>query len=357
MFLAPSATNPHPGLKVVAIGGGSGLSALLRGLKRYVEPLETAPHPSGVTISRLSAVVTVSDDGGSSGRLRKELGVPPPGDIRNCMTALSQDEALLSRLFRYRFESGEGLEGHSFGNLFLVALAEVTGDFTEAIQHTSAILKTRGDIFPATASNVHIFANMDDGSQVHGETNITASTSRIVSLCMVPSDAQPLPQTLAAIAEADLITIGPGSLFTSLVPNVLVRGFPEAIAASKAVKFYVGNLMTQPNESLGLTAAQHISALFAHAGCKFIDYALLDNGDIPAEVRERYAAMGAAPIENDLEAVRALGVEPFVGHYHDGSPKARHDSAVVACDLLTLTARVLSGERVTMLSDERQQQP
>jgi uncharacterized cofD-like protein len=357
MFLAPSATNARPGLKVVAIGGGSGLSALLRGLKHYVEPIELNSNPTGVTIERLSAIVTVSDDGGSSGRLRKELGVPPPGDIRNCMTALSQDEALLSRLFRYRFESGEGLDGHSFGNLFLVALAEVTGDFTEAIKQTSAILKTRGDIFPATASNVHIVARMDDGSEVHGETNITASTRRIVNLSMVPADAEPLPQTLAAIAEADLITIGPGSLFTSLVPNVLVRGIPEAIAASKAVKFYVGNLMTQPNESLGLSAAQHIRALFLHAGCKFIDYALLDDGQLPGDVLERYAAMAAAPIENDREAVRALGVEPFIGHYHDGSPKARHDSAMVARDLLTLTARLLGDERVTMLSDERQRQP
>lgn len=352
MLPDPPEMGSPDGLNVVAIGGGTGLSALLRGLKCYVPPLEIAEN-AAATIRSLTAVVTVSDDGGSSGRLRKELGVPPPGDIRNCMTALSQDEALLSRLFRYRFIGGEGLEGHSFGNLFLAALADVTGDFTEAIKHTSAILKTRGDIFPATASNVQILAHMDDGTQVLGETNITASHRRIVKLNMVPPEAEPLPQTLAAIAQADLITIGPGSLFTSLVPNILVAGIAEAIARSKAVKFYIGNLMTQANESLGLSASQHIKALFQHAGGKFFDYALLHDGQIPERVRQRYASEGAEPIENDLEAVHALGVEPILGHYLDTSGMARHNSALIAQDLLSLTTQILGGQRVTMFVDAR----
>lgn len=334
-------TTGNPGLRVVAIGGGTGLSAILRGLKHYVPHPGSAPLKETVLAS-LSAVVTVTDDGGSSGRLRKELNVPPPGDIRNCMTALSEDEALLSRLFQYRFPGG-GLEGHSFGNLFLTALAAVTGDFTEAVKLSSAILATRGDIFPATASNVQLDALMADGSRVRGETNITASTNRIVTLRLVPANARPLPQTLQAIAEADLITIGPGSLFTSLVPNLLVRGVPEAIAASRAVKIFICNLMTQANESIGLTAADHIRALYQHAReHKVFDYALLNSSVVPNEMKARYALEGSSQIVNDLDAVRALGVEPILGDYIDNSGLARHATDRVAHDVLKLAVRVNS---------------
>src|SRR5438477_10660607 len=224
-------------LRVVAIGGGTGLSTLLKGLKRYVpapaDPLFSSP--SKTLIGELSAVVTVTDDGGSSGRLRKEFNMLPPGDIRNCIAALSEDEALLSRLFQHRFQAGSNLNGHSFGNLFLTALTAITGDFAEAVKQSSEILATRGHIYPATTSDVQLEAVMTDGTRVGGETNITASTGRIKELHLVPPDVQPLPQTLAAIASADLITIGPGSLFTSLVPNLLVQGIPEAVAASPAV--------------------------------------------------------------------------------------------------------------------------
>ena len=323
-------------LNVVAIGGGTGLSTLLRGLKRHVAR-EGDPEDKGPQIESLTAVVTVSDDGGSSGRLRKDFGVTPPGDIRNCMTALSDDEALLSRLFRFRFTGGQGLEGHNFGNLFLVALAEVTGDFTEAVKLSSAILKTRGDIFPATTTDVQIIAMMDDGSQVKGETNITASDRRILELKLVPSDARPLPQTLKAIKEADLITIGPGSLFTSLVPNLLVHGIPEAIAESTATKVYICNLMTQANESLDLTASQHVKALFEHArGLKLFDYAMLNQAPVPEEMREKYAATKAFPIENDLEALHEMGVTPIVGDYLDDNPIARHNAKRVTDDLLAV---------------------
>jgi uncharacterized cofD-like protein len=322
-------------LNVVAIGGGTGLSTLLRGLKRHVAR-EGDPEDPGPQIDCLTAVVTVSDDGGSSGRLRQDFGVIPPGDIRNCMTALSDDEALLSRLFRFRFSGGQGLEGHNFGNLFLVALAEVTGDFTEAVKLSSAILKTRGDIFPATTSDVQLMAMMDDGSCVRGETNITASNQRIVELKLVPGDAQPLPQTLKAIEAADLITIGPGSLFTSLVPNLLVHGIPEAIAASTATKVYICNLMTQANESLDLTASQHVKALFEHGRGKLFDYAMLNQTPVPEEMREKYAASNASPIQNDLEALAEMGVTPIMGDYLDESPIARHNAKRVTDDLLAV---------------------
>src|SRR2546421_3052924 len=221
-------------LRVVATGGGTGLSTILRGLKRYAAlPGESvSPAAASPDIAELCAVVTVSDDGGSSGRLRKEFNILPPGDIRNCLVALSEDEALLSRLFQYRFATtngGSGLSGHSFGNLFVTALTAVVGDFAEAVRESSQILASRGHIFPSTTSNVQLDAWMADGSRVRGETKITASKQRIVELRMVPVNAKPLPQTLGAIAEADLITIGPGSLFTSIIPNLLVRGIPEAI--------------------------------------------------------------------------------------------------------------------------------
>src|ERR1700679_2215879 len=244
-------------LRVVAIGGGTGLSTLLKGLKRFaLTPAELAAAPSGApVIADLSAVVTVSDDGGSSGRLRKELNMLPPGDIRNCIVALSEDEALLSQLFQHRFDKGSGLEDHSFGNLFLAALTSITHDFSEAVRLSSEILVTRGHIHPATTSNIELEALMEDGTRVRGETKITASKVRIRELFLVPPNVDPLPQTLEAIANADMITIGPGSLFTSLIPNLLVRGISEAIVASPAIKVYICTLMTQANESLDLTAA------------------------------------------------------------------------------------------------------
>src|SRR4051794_27323618 len=248
-------------LNVVAIGGGTGLSTLLKGLKTYVIPSLTQECiPEKHVVGELSAVVTVSDDGGSSGRLRKEFNMLPPGDVRNCIVALSEDEALLARLFQHRFEKGGELSGHSFGNLFLAALTNLTGDFGEAVRLSSEILATRGHIFPSTTADIELEAIMQDGARVRGETRITASKGTIQELILVPPDPPPLPQTLQAIARADLITIGPGSLFTSLIPNLLVRGISEAIRESSAIKAYICNLMTQANESLGRTAADHIRA-------------------------------------------------------------------------------------------------
>src|SRR5689334_10642141 len=323
------------GLKVVAIGGGTGLSTILKGLREYVRgPGELSAIAN---IIELSAVVTVTDDGGSSGRLRKEFNILPPGDIRNCIVALSEDQALLARLFQYRFQGGTGLEGHSFGNLFLAALAAVTGDFAEAVKLSSEILTTRGHIYPATTSNVELEAVMNDGSRVRGETSITKSQKRIVRLELIPPDVEPMPQTLQALAEADLITVGPGSLFTSLIPNVLVHGIPDAIADSPAVKVFICNLMTQANESLGLTAAEHIEAIYEHAGRKIFDYALINDAPVSSALKAKYALEASSQIVGAAQSIEALGVEPIYGDYLlEDEGVARHDWRAVARDVLKL---------------------
>ena len=340
-FQAQDKTALARGLRVVAIGGGTGLSTLLKGLKRFVSSPTEVPrtNPDSAFIGDLSAVVTVSDDGGSSGRLRKELNMLPPGDIRNCIVALSEDEALLSRLFRHRFEKGSGLEGHSFGNLFLAALTSLTSDFSEAVRLSSEILLTRGHIYPATTSNIELEALMEDGARVRGETNITASKGRIRELFLVPSDVGPMPQTLEAIAHADMITIGPGSLFTSLIPNLLVRGISDAIVESPATKVYICNLMTQANESLGLSAADHIRALNRHAQKQIFDYALINREPASDAMKAKYAREGACQIVNDLEAIEALGVIPVLGNYLDEGDVARHNTTRVAGDLMELAAQ------------------
>ena len=339
--LSPAKTTRERGLRVVAIGGGTGLSTLLQGLKRFVlTPAEIpAAQPDALVIRDLCAVVTVSDDGGSSGRLRKELNMLPPGDIRNCIVALSEDEALLSQLFRHRFGKGSGLEGHSFGNLFLAALTSITSDFSEAVRLSSEILLTRGHIYPATTSNVELEALMEDGSRVRGETNITATKGRIRELFLVPPDVGPMAQTLEAIANADMITIGPGSLFTSLIPNLLVRGIAQAIVESHATKVYVCNLMTQANESLGLSAADHIRALNRHAQKQIFDYALINRTPVSDELKAKYASEGGCQIVNDLDAIEALGVIPVLGDYLDEAGVARHNTARVARDLMHLVAQ------------------
>ena len=335
------------GLRVVAIGGGTGLSTLLKGLKRFVlSPAEMSAQKDLPIIGDLCAVVTVSDDGGSSGRLRKELNMLPPGDIRNCIVALSEDEALLSRLFRHRFEKGSGLEGHSFGNLFLAALTSLTSDFSEAVRLSSEILVTRGHIYPATTSNIELEALMEDGTRVRGETKITASKGRIRELFLVPPDVGPMAQTLEAIANADMITIGPGSLFTSLIPNLLVRGIAQAIVESPATKVYICNLMTQANESLDLTAADHIRALNRHAQKQIFDYALINRTPVSDELKAKYGSEGACQIVNDLEAIEFLGVIPVLGDYLEEDGVARHNTANVARDLMQLAGQhPLSGVR------------
>jgi uncharacterized cofD-like protein len=335
---------PSAGLRVVAIGGGTGLSTLLRGLKLRV------PHASGLRtpadptpfIADLTAVVTVTDDGGSSGRLRRDFNMLPPGDLRNCMVALSEDERLISQLFRHRFRKGGELGGHNFGNLFIAALTEMTGDFAQAIKLSAEILATRGHIFPVTSANVTVIARMEDGSIVRGETKITASRQRIVELMLDPPDPLPPPETLQAIAAADLITIGPGSLYTSIVTNLLVHGIPEALGAAQGTRVFICNLMTQANESLHLSASQHIERIYEHAGRAIFDYALVNTAPVSPALRERYAAEGAEATIADVDRVEALGVQCITGNFADEGDVLRHDADRVTDALMALPVRNLA---------------
>jgi uncharacterized cofD-like protein len=324
-------------MKVVAIGGGTGLSTVLRGLKHHVtEPGRPARFRPEIT--RLTAVVTVTDEGGSSGRLRRDFRMLPPGDIRNCLVALAEDEQLLTQLFNYRFSSGRGLRGHNLGNLFLTALTHLTHDFAKAVRLSSEVLAIRGEIYPATLSDVHLKATRTDGVVIRGERSITKTRVPIQRLHIVPSRCRPLPETLAAIHQANLITIGPGSLYTSLVPNLLVRGIAEEIARSRAVKVLVCNLMTQPGESRGYSAAGHIIALHKHAGRKLFDYIVLNTRPFSEALLKRYAAEHAAPVALDLGAVRKLGVKPLCADLLLEDNVARHDSRRLAQLLLSVAA-------------------
>lgn len=330
-----SEAETNRGLKLVAIGGGTGLSTLLAGLKRLV----SAQNDSGMWLEKLSAIVTVSDDGGSSGRLRDELQMLPPGDIRNCMIALSEDSTLLSRLFRYRFRGSGGLGGHSFGNLFLAALTEVTGDFVEAVRLSSEVLASKGHIFPATINDVRLVAELEDGTQVFGETQITASRVPIRRLRLEPEQCLPLPEALAAIRAADVITIGPGSLYTSILPPLLVARVAEAIGRTQATKIFICNLMTQPGETDGYTARQHLETVKRYAPEIAFDYTVVNNRQISDEQAARYAAEGAYQIGlQDHMLEKAFGAETEVvrADLLDEGEKVRHNSeklarVVVAC--------------------------
>lgn len=283
------------GPKVVVIGGGTGLSTLLKGIKNYT--------------ANIMAIVTVSDDGGSSGRLRQELGVLPPGDIRNCITALADEEKLVTELFRYRFQSGQGLEGHSFGNLFLTAIYEIThGDMLQAVKVAGRILNSRGQVIPSTLANIALIAQMKDGRVIRGESLISASGGEIEKLSIEPL-AESTPEALAAIAEADLIIMGPGSLYTSVIPNLLVGKIVKAIQNSPAKKVYVCNVMTQPGETVNYTVSDHIKAVLNHAGVEEADanqliHTVVVNSDLP-RVDEAYPCK---PVQIDQEKIRSLGI-------------------------------------------------
>jgi uncharacterized cofD-like protein len=332
-------------MKVVAIGGGTGLSALLRGLKLHVaEPYR--PAPLQPAISRLTAIVTVTDEGGSSGRLRRDFRVLPPGDVRNCLVALAEDEKLLTQLFNYRFSTGRGLRGHSLGNLLLTALTHLTHDFAQAVRVSSEVLAIRGEIFPATLSDVRLKALRRDGRVIHGESAITKTPVPIKRLYIVPGRCQPLPETLEAIREADIITLGPGSLYTSLIPNLLVQGIPEQIAHSKAMKVYIGNLMTQPGETRSYTASDHLRALQAHAGRNLFDYVILNSQPLPRALLTRYARQHAEPVAGDPGPLQELGVKAVCADLLNEDHLARHDSSRLARLVLNLAARrdTLRGE-------------
>jgi len=316
---------------VVVIGGGSGLSALLQGLKHFARQADSAAPPMDIT-----AIVTVTDDGGSSGRLRREFDVLPPGDIRNCMVALSEDSALLSRLFQYRFSAGRGLKGHSFGNLFLTALTHIMGDFPEAVRVSSEVLKIAGHIYPSTAANIALEATLADGTRVVGETRISRSRQPIRRVHLIPRKAPPLAAALAAIADADVITLGPGSLFTSVVPNLLVEGVAAAIQRSAAVRAYFVNLMSQPGETTGFRASDHIRALHLHGGRKFLDYVVVNIRPLTSAVKKRYAREEAKPVENDIDAMLKLGVKVLAGSLAQRGDKVRHEPLAAAAVVMKL---------------------
>jgi len=322
-------------LRVVAIGGGTGLSTLLRGLCNHVvAPGQLSPEPG--QIADLAAVVTVTDDGGSSGRLRKDFNMLPPGDLRNCMVALSEEGDLLAKLFAHRFRAGEGLKGHNFGNLFVTALTDITGDFALAIKLASKILATRGQIYPVTTANATLVARMDDGSLVRGETNITASKLRIEELMLDPPDARALPETLHAIERADMITVGPGSLYTSVITNLLVQGMPVALEQARGIRVYICNLMTEANESLGLSAADHIQKIYDHTGAPVFDYALVNTAPFSVATLARYAAENATPIEADIERIEAMGIRCIAGDFASEGNVVRHEARRVTEALLAL---------------------
>lgn len=329
---------PQKSLRVVAIGGGTGLSTLLRGLRKHVAVpgLAATQDCDPCLITDLAALVTVTDDGGSSGRLRKGFNMLPPGDLRNCMVALSEEEDLIAQLFRHRFRSGGDMEGHNFGNLFVAALTEITGDFGQAIQLASKILATRGRIYPVTTANATLVAEMDDGTRVIGETNISASKRRIVELMLEPADAPALPEALEAIERADLITVGPGSLYTSLITNLLVEGIPEALTKARGLRVFICNLMTQANESLGLTASQHIERIYEHTGSPVFDYAIINTAPVSPEMLLRYAAEGAVPITADVDRIESMGVRCIVGNFLSEGDVLRHASDRVTGALMEL---------------------
>lgn len=318
-------------LRVVSIGGGNGLSALLQGLKQFTQSAEPALPALDIT-----AIVTVTDDGGSSGRLRREFDVLPPGDIRNCMVALSEDSALLSRLFQYRFSSGRGLKGHSFGNLFLMALTQIMGDFPEAVRVSSEVLKIAGRIYPSTTADVALGAILADGTKVVGETRISRSRQPIERIHLIPRKVRPMPAALDAIARADVITLGPGSLYTSVVPNLLVEGVASAIRHSPAARAYFVNLMSQPGETTGLLASDHIRAIHRHAGRKFLDYAVVNTRPITSAVKKRYAREEAKPVENDVDAILKMGVKVVTGNLARRGDKVRHDPVATAAVVMRL---------------------
>ena len=282
------------GPKIVAIGGGTGLSTLLRGIKHIT--------------NNITAVVTVGDDGGSSGRLREEMGVLPPGDIRNCIAALADDADLVTKLFQYRFKTGEGLEGHSFGNLFLTALCSITGDMVNAVKESSKVLSIRGRVLPSTLDDMRLAAEMEDGTIVNGESTIPEAPGKIKRLFTIPENCKPLDEVISAIKSADLIILGPGSLYTSVIPNMLIKEISKEVEASNARKIYVCNIMTQPGETDNYTASEHLQAIMEHAHSKKLVDAILVNDTLPEKLAEKYTEAGSFPVKIDEDKIKELGV-------------------------------------------------
>lgn len=323
---------PARTVRVVALGGGTGLSMVLRGLKEFVA--SSKKDKIGRPISDLAAIVTVTDDGGSSGRLRREYRVLPPGDIRNCMVALSKDEHLLGKLFQYRFPAGRGLAGHSFGNLFLTALTNVTGDFPQAVRVSAQVLAIRGRIFPSTAQNVTLEADLEDGKIVHGETNISRSRKSIRKVRLVPRRVRALAEALQAIGSADLILVGPGSLYTSIIPNLLIEKVVQAIKRSPATCVYIANLMTQPGETQHYSVADHIRAIYEHTGRGLFDFVVINRSRVPSSLLRRYRAQDAEPVDPSFDELDRMKISYVTGDLLHDRGVVRHDQGRLARLLL-----------------------
>jgi uncharacterized cofD-like protein len=307
------------GPRIAAIGGGNGLAALLSGLKAHT--------------SNITAVVTMADDGGSSGRLRRDMGLPPPGDIRNCLVALADDESLMSRLFQYRFADG-GLEGHSFGNLFVAALAEVTGDFERAVYESTHVLKVRGRVLPATLDDVVLHAQLEGGAQVSGESTITAADRLPRRVWLTPEQPHALPQAVEAVLHADMVVLGPGSLYTSVVPNLLIPAVRDALDRTRAWVVYVCNVMTEPGETDGYTAADHLEALHRHGVTGMVDVVLVNDSPVTGESAAAYERAGAAPVVVDEDRLKAMGVKVTRAPLARTGDVVRHDSVGLSDALL-----------------------
>lgn len=312
------------GAKIVVVGGGTGLSNLLRGLKRYS--------------NNLTAVVTVADDGGSSGRLRRELGILPPGDIRNCMTALADKEPLMEKLFQYRFQEGS-LAGHNFGNLFIAAMNEITGDFLEVLKESSKVLAVKGRVFPSTLDSVVLKAKLYDGTIISGETEVGKHGEEIEELFLEPDKVTALPEAIESLLEADAIILGPGSLYTSIMPNILIPEIVEAIQQSSASKIYVCNVMTQKGETETLDAVGHVARIVDKIGSGVLDYVVVNNKDISMEMKEKYAKEGSQPVKIDRERLNSFGVEVIEADVVNQTEVVRHNPVKLAKVLLKIITK------------------
>lgn len=327
----------NKGPAITVLGGGTGLSVLLRGIK-------------GVT-SNVTAIVTVADDGGSSGRIRQDLGQIPPGDLRNCLVALADTEPLMEKLFQHRFGGEGGLAGHNFGNLFIAAMTEVLGDVEKALQESSKVLAVRGRVLPASTQRVRLLAEMTDGTRVEGESQIPLMAKEIRQVYLLPEDVKPVESALEAIRDADAVILGPGSLYTSVLPNLLVQGVAETLRNSQAVKIYICNVMTQPGETDGYTASRHVKAILDHVGPGVIDYVLVNNQRVAESLKERYALQGAFPVEPDVQNIEALGVKVMEADVISETNLVRHDPVKLSRTIMSMAYELKANSERMRLFD------
>jgi len=324
------------GPAVAVIGGGTGLSVLLRGIKSVT--------------GNITAIVTVADDGGSSGRLREDFDMIPPGDLRNCLVALADTEPLMEKLFQHRFGGSGGLAGHNFGNLFIAAMTEVLGDVEQALKESSKVLAVRGRVLPASIQKVRLWAQMVDGSVVEGESQIPLANKRIKKVYLQPEDTMPVESSLEAIREADAVILGPGSLYTSILPNLLVRGVADTLRQSQAVKIYICNVMTQPGETDGYSASEHVKAILDHVGMGVIDYVVVNSHNVADELKQKYASQGAYPVEADIEAIESMGIKVVKTDVVSETNWVRHDPLKLSRTIVSMIYKLkTNSERMRLL--------